>query len=140
MRRVPDWDERLAAEIQRARGMMFAWGSHDCCLWVARVVAEISGHDFAVNYRGYKTAAGAARLLDAHGGVAGIASRALGPAIPLAHAVRGDVVAFLGRDVDGVERDALGIVIGSRFAAVTTRGLIFPAMWTAYSAWAVGHA
>lgn len=137
--RVPDWPARLAAEIERARGMPFAWGTHDCCLWVARVVEQIIGRDFAADYRGYRTERGALRVLARHGGPEGIATTALGPAMAPRLAIRGDVVSFLARRVAGPVAPALGIVLGARFAAVSPAGLIFPAMEAARSAWAVGH-
>lgn len=62
--RLPDWDQRLAALVERNRSRPYAYGSHDCLLWAAAVVKAVTGKDHGRGHRGkYKSAAGAARHL-----------------------------------------------------------------------------
>ncbi len=91
--RLPDWPERFNQLWKDRRNTPFKWGVHDCCLWASDAVLAITGQDFAAQYRGtYSTAAGAARVLRRDGGVAAIASTALGAPVDPGKATTGDVV------------------------------------------------
>lgn len=50
--RLPDWQLRLEALVRERRGLAFAWGVRDCCLWGADVVAAITGRDPMADLRG----------------------------------------------------------------------------------------
>lgn len=66
--RLPDWDDRLSALIAERFDAPFAWGSHDCALWGADVVAALTGLDHGAAFRGtYSDARGAAAALRLHG-------------------------------------------------------------------------
>lgn len=92
--RIEDWDRSLRDYIARAATEPFAWGEHDCALWVSSFCDEVTGSDFASEWRGkYKTEAGAAKLMRSRGykSVADIASDKLREK-PVAFAQRGDAV------------------------------------------------
>lgn len=64
IRRLPDWRERLDAELQRKALCPFAWGVNDCCLFACDLVRAMTGRDYAAAFRGrYSTPIGAARAL-----------------------------------------------------------------------------
>lgn len=57
-------DNRLADYLRRTANKPFAWGSCDCCLFVADWVSETTGKDMAVDLRGtYETEAGAKEII-----------------------------------------------------------------------------
>lgn len=133
--RVEDWPERLIAWVDRARTRTFQYGTWDCCLAAAEWVREATGLDFAEEYRGYKTEAGAYRKMKAiaEGGVVEVVTRALGE--PLASpklAQRGDIVA-----VETEYGPALGVHLGESIAVVTPSGLGFLRARAAEIAWRV---
>ena len=109
IRRFEDWPARLGEALAAAAGRPFEFGRHDCCLAVGDVILEITGTDLAAGFRGYEGERQAAKVLEKHGGVTGIATAiAKRHRIPEVHpglAQRGDVVIV---DKDGDE--ALGIV------------------------------
>lgn len=130
MRRYPDWPERLAMAIEAARERPFAWGFHDCCLFAADVVRELTGEDLAAPFRGrYASRREAVALLGARGGLEAVLDAVLGPRRPTARlAHRGDVV--LAQTDEG---PAVGICCGYRAAFAGPHGLTFlkPAAWSA---------
>lgn len=64
MTRREDWPEALMAVIHAAACRPFAWGSHDCCLFVADCVQAMTGVDPAAMFRGrYRDQLGAARAM-----------------------------------------------------------------------------
>lgn len=92
MTRLHDWQPRLAALIALRLGARFVWGQNDCCLFACDAVLAVTGHDAGADLRGtYATAAGAARVLQRVGGVAGVAIQRAGPVVPVALAQPGDV-------------------------------------------------
>ena len=88
--------------------MPFAWGTNDCAIFAADCVQACTGRDVAPKgLRGHSTALQAERSVRRHGGLAAIATAALGQPIAVADAVEGDVALVrMGR------RQALGIVNG----------------------------
>ena len=64
VRRYDDWPIRLDEVVKEKEQVPFKWGTHDCCLFAADVVATITGIDAAERFRGkYKTEKGAYRIL-----------------------------------------------------------------------------
>jgi hypothetical protein len=103
----------------------FEWGRLDCCLFVADVLLERTGRDYAAEFRGqYDSEFGARRILVKHGGLEGVLRSIFGPMRPPGEAAEGDPVLLSGKIV---ERDsigmALGIYDGKEVAYLTRRGL-----------------
>lgn len=104
--RFADWPTRLSAFLDARRTTRFAYGAHDCCLFVADALEVITGIDFAAEFRNqYNSAFGALcrmrekcveATVDA---VAGHIFAAYGlPEISPAYAQRGDVLTLWQRD------------------------------------------
>ncbi len=131
--RHQNWPLRLNTVLIEFQNKSFAWGEHDCCLFAANVVRELTGVDHAVDLRGaYTTAQEAAEVLKKHGGVRKIASDALGNEIPALTAQRGDVVL-----IDGPHGDTLAICIGDKCVAPGVDCLQPISLASAISAWRV---
>ena len=95
-RRLRQWATEGAIENAMARvaGRPMAWGRDDCCLWVADIVAEMTGRDPAAAFRGYATSTGALRRLGIGGlaaALAAVAAREAWPEIDPEMAVTGDI-------------------------------------------------
>lgn len=115
----------LRSVLSRYESAAFAWGRLDCCLFVADVLKELHGVDYAAKWRGtYSTEFGAKRIVVRHGGVEGIARSAFGDMLPPESARDGDPV-LLGRKL--VERDSIGGALGicqdGQIVYLTERGL-----------------
>lgn len=111
MMRREGWERALLEALESAAARPFAWGEHDCSLFAADIVLAMTGVDAAAQLRGgYRSAAGAARVLKrfAGGGLMEAVeriTRELGmPEIPPPLAQRGDVVLLenAGRTILGV--------------------------------------
>jgi hypothetical protein len=132
--RLHDWQLRYADFARERAAMPFAWGANDCCLFAADAVLAMTGVDHGAQLRGtYSTALGAARVLEEHGGVAGLATAALGAALPPALAGVGDVVL-----VETGGRDALAICNGTSVIGAGESGLVSFGIGAAKAAWRVG--
>jgi len=143
VRRLPGWEGKLPAYLKRAASTPFAWGSHDCALFAAGWVIEMTGIDFAAPYRGYKTARGAAGKLKrlAGGELAAAARQALGAPLPSPLlARRGDIAAVTVVTEDAGPETVLGVVddSGMWVAVLSQVGLERLPLETATRAWAVG--
>lgn len=134
MRRLWDWPRRLASAIEASRAKPFVWGEHDCALFAAGVVHELTGQDFAAEFRGrYDSHAGAVALLGARGGLEVVVTAALGAPRALPRlAQRGDVVM-----VDTDLGPALGVCAGGYAACAGPEGLQFVPMERWQRAWEV---
>lgn len=133
MARVPDWPQRLAAAVEAARLQPFDWGRHDCALWAADVVLALTGEDHGAAFRGqYRSRGGAAFVIARAGGLAAIATRALGAPVPITQAQRGDVCLL-----DCEFGPALGICIGDRVAFTGPPGLVLVPLLECAQAWHV---
>lgn len=133
MQRLEDWPTRLAEFIEARRERAFSWGESDCCLFVCDAIEAMTGSDPGVRWRGlYTTEKGARRVLRDNGGVDGIATMVLGPAMPPALAGRGDVSL-----IDTPSGEALALCLGGLIAAQCQAGLEFIPMTAAKAAWKV---
>lgn len=133
MKRFNDWPTRLAAFIEARRARAFSRGVSDCCMFVADAVEAMTGVDYAARWRGFYTSDKAAfRLLRDYGGVVGVATMMLGPAVPAALAGRGDVVV-----IDAPEGEALALCVGDKIAVQGRDGIIFLPMSAAKAAWKI---
>lgn len=109
MRRLANWQELLAAAIVRGQGSRFRYGKRDCCLAASGLIAAMTGVNPAASWKRYGSKAEAESLIEEHGGVTGIARKALadhGVAEIAPHlAQRGDPCVL---DLDG--RQTAGVV------------------------------
>ncbi len=137
MMRRRDWQPRLDAVLRAAETRPFAWGRHDCALFVCDCLAAMTDEDPAARFRGrYATARGAhgaIRRLSGARDLAGLATKVRGPPIAPAFARRGDLAEV---ETDGGY--ALGIVLGREVALVAPEGLVRVAADRARNAWRVG--
>ena len=133
MKRLSDWQLRLAKLCHERRLTPFTWGSHDCCLWAADCVLAVTGEDPAKHLRGtYSGALSAAHVLEEHGGVEAIASAALGEPVAVGYATVGDIVCI---EVDG--RRSLALCNGTTILATGIDRLECLSLDCAVCAWKV---
>lgn len=133
MARLHDWQMRFAEFARGRRNEPFAWGSNDCCVFAADCVEAITGEDPAKGLRGYSTALQAARIVKAHGGMAGFVTARIGPSIPPLMANVGDLVLV---EING--RDTLTVCNGSNVIGPGHSGMVCCGMGLAKAAWRVG--
>lgn len=127
-----DWEGRFAAFVAERRGVPFAWGSNDCCLFAADAVLAITGTDHAGVLRVHTSALEAARLVAQRGGLRQIATDALGSAVAPAMATVGDVVLVVNGG-----RELLAVCNGGTAIAPGERGMVALGMEAALAAWKV---
>jgi hypothetical protein len=104
----------------------FAWGTHDCCLWLADWLVALGRPDPAAHLRDrYRTELGCARVLTREGGVLGVvAACAVNAGLArTACAVAGDVGVVQVETARGL-RPAGGIFLGRRWASLGEAGLV----------------
>lgn len=141
--RPSGWEMRMAAAIEAAQDREWAWGSHDCASFAARVAADIlQGPPVWAEYLGrHDDARGAIAVLRAAGvSCLGDLMDTRANRIPAAYARRGDVAAIRLRgglpDPDG--RIALAIVEGETVVtAASPRGLARSPRSLVVAAWPV---
>jgi hypothetical protein len=129
---VTDWRSHLASHIEAHRDVPFAWGQHDCALWVSSCLEVTRGVDLASRYRGtYESALGALRqlrLIDAVASLDDLALKHVGPHKHVAFATAGDVVAAdlsaMGLGELGQGGISLGICFGPVSYFVAEEGLV----------------
>ena len=121
MIRHEDWPQRLNTEIAAAAERRFRWGTFDCALWAADVVALLVGIDFAAEYRGhYASALGSRRALARYGAgsLESTLADKLGGSISPLLLQRGDLALL-----DGPHGATLGICIGRQVLSPAAIGL-----------------
>lgn len=126
-----DWVARLHALIEARQRAPFAWGRHDCCLFVCDAVQAMADHDPAADLRGrYSSEAGAARIVKRAGGLRALAAARLGEPIAPALAQVGDVGLV---QHDG--RESLALCGGALWLATGEQGLERLPLSDALAAW-----
>lgn len=99
------------------------YGQSDCMLSIARYLAQTGHRDVTGQFVGrYDTAAGAAAMMDVHGGIAGLASL-VGAVASAAPPARGDIVEVL-RDEDREGRGIGALCTGDAVAMRLERGVV----------------
>lgn len=86
-----DWEARASAEIERWRGVRFAWGKRDCCRFAAAIVRAMTGRDPMRGLRGKSASKRAALRLIAEQPIAQRLDAKF-ERVPPAFAQRGDIV------------------------------------------------
>ncbi len=132
--RLPDWESRLHAYLDRVAAAAFTWGRHDCALHAANAVLAMTGEDFGAPFRGrYRSAAGSLRALKLYGAGDLVATftAALGAPVPGASAGRGDLVMHDGSI--GVAMAGFAWFVGEEFGddglIAVPRGAGWAAAW-----------
>lgn len=125
----------MSAAIEAARARPFEYGTQDCALFAASVVEAITGVDVAAVWRGYAGERAALKIVRDAGGLAKLASHALGETIRPTFARRGDVVLIERPEPWGA---ALGVCVGTHAAFAGATGLWFEPMPEWRCAWRVG--
>lgn len=115
MGRLDLWESRLAELLGQSARRPFEWGQFDCCLLACDAIKALTGSDPGESYRGrYCDETSAREILDAEGGVEGIAERIARERgflpVPPLFAWRGDIAL-----ADFRGRRTLGVCEGSRF-------------------------
>lgn len=137
--RRPDWELALDAAISAALSRPFAWGSHDCCTFAAGVVKAMTGVDPMKGLHGYRSEAGARRVLAREGwrspfyALHGV----LGSSIAPAQARRGDVVYARLEGAVFSGGIGAGICLGDTSAFPGTTGLQFLPTLSCRKAWRI---
>lgn len=124
--------------LEKYRDVQFRYGKADCCLFVADVLKETTGRDYAEPWRGYKGKRGALKILAEHAGLAGLATAAFGPMRGPLCARRGDPV-LVGPpwiELDEIG-EALGIFDGAGVICLTDKGLQRVPLTAVRGAWNV---
>jgi len=110
MSRLPNWECKLNAWVEKSTGRKFEWGQFDCALAAASCVEAITGKHPRPDLIGaYHTPLGAYRVIEANGGLSGICD-ALYTEINPKSVMRGDAV--LG-ELDG--KQTLMIFTGNKY-------------------------
>ena len=121
----------LTRFLNRAAATPFAWGRHDCLLWLADWIAERRGLDPASELRGrYSTMLQAARIVREAGGVerlVDITTRAMGLSRATPGA-RGDIAVIRvgGEGGQHFGNAAGAILLGGSAALICEAGLVMP--------------
>lgn len=115
----------VAGALERYQGAGFRYGVLDCCLFVANVLRDLVGKDYAAPWRDrYSTEFGARRIVATHNGLAGLAGTVFGKMKPIWAARPGSPVML---NPGMVEQDcigeALGIFDGDQIVYLTDGGL-----------------
>lgn len=120
IKRIEDWPILLARYLSTPR--QFCWGENDCIMFSANAILEVTGVDFAEEYRGtYTTEEEANQIIKDFGGIVRLIGSKLGnPSTNVRSAGRGDVALVT---LDGVR--AAGIIDESakRAAVMTQDGI-----------------
>ncbi len=141
-KRNPKWQELMHYFLMDRRQQPFAWGTNDCCMFVADHIQTVTGFDMAADYRGqYGSEWGAAKMFAAAGGLENFVALEFKKhgmtEIPVVFAQRADVLlnrqngspALMVMDFDGIH--ALGIH--------ETKGIVrVPALHNCARAWRIG--
>lgn len=142
LERKPDWQDRLAALIERVERRPFRWGRWDCATFAAAAVHAVTGERVRPAAQ-YSSATGAARWLSSNGysDVLGVADAILGARVPLLHCRRGDIVTDGERlGVLWHHGGAVGLFVGGdrRDAGRAQVGLVALPIGALRSGWRVG--
>lgn len=140
MTRFPDWPTRLDSFLRESLSKRFAYGSSDCCLFVADAVLSMTGEDIAAEFRSrYHSRKEALDLALSYSGkrsVRALIEKGLSgfPSIPSLCAQRGDILLVKrSRDV------SLGILAldGKSILAIAQSGLLRLPLSLSIRAWRV---
>ncbi len=123
--RYPDWQSRLNKGIQEARNKEYKIGKHDCALFAARIIKDITGRDFLSGLEGKYSSRRESLLFIREVAGAGLKEAVSKfmeqETILVSFATQGDLMLL----IDFTKMEHLGICIGKRTAFLTDSGLCF---------------
>jgi len=120
MIKKPNWSQAMWTAIEARAATPFAWGSNDCCLFVAHVVDAMTNGRFVQQLsQRYTDHASALRYIASEGGIGPAVSEYLGQASRI-RPQRGDVVLWAGD-----KGETLGLCVGAELAAMGPDGVVF---------------
>lgn len=129
--RLVNWEQKLTDYIELKQNQKFKWGKNDCALFAADCVKQITGIDYATEFRDkYKTEQGAREALKKYGKgtlLKTIDSKFTRYSSALL-AQRGDIVYF---------QKALGVCIGKNCCFYDKHGMVFVPIINMEKAWKV---
>ena len=129
---LPGWEATLA-RLTAPGPMEWDWSRCNCALWVADVVREITGRDFADEWRVLPgDGRSVVRQVANAGGLGACVTRSMGEPIDPLRAQRGDVVLHS----DG-KRDGLGVCTGRAIAYLSREGIRHRPVTDGVMAWSV---
>lgn len=132
-RNTKEWFAALDAHVEHHSGLLFVWGSNDCCTFAADWVATARGADPMADLRGLHTAMAAARAISEAGGLLAAVTARMGPPLPGTFAQVGDVALVR----HGVDQVSMGVCVGPYVAAPGAVGLLMVPISQAEAAWRV---
>ena len=131
--RLHDWQMRFESFAAARQRLPFIWGVNDCATFAADCVLAMTGSDPAPDgLRKHRTAKQAARAMQRHGGLIGIATAALGQPVPVSQARVGDVLL-----VKVGKTQSLGICNGASVIGPSARGMVALGLDSAQACWRV---
>lgn len=132
--RKSNWPSALHNFIDSRRDKPHKWGYNDCALFVADAVLEITGDDYAADFRGkYRSAKGSIKALKDRGfSDVSQVPESLFERIPVEKSMKGDVVSIT---IDN--HVSLGICVGHMAAFTGPEGISFLSMSKIEKAWRV---
>lgn len=132
-----DWPERLAALVEERRNSPFIWGVHDCAMFAADAILQMTGCDPLAEWRGrYGDEDGGNSITEAMGGFDAFMEAAFARFgmrdCPAALTQRGDVALVAYGNIR-----SLGVILGGSVAVPGLDRLSFLPTRLINRAWAV---
>ena len=136
LKRVPGWEIALFDFMKSKINQVHDWGKNDCVMFAADVVLTLTGEDLAADYRGtYADREGAEKIIAEKGAeTLGDFLASYLPEIPVAEAMRGDIVIS-----PGPEGEFAAVCQGRTCVAPSDHGLIHIRRAQATRAFKVGE-
>jgi len=140
--RLEAWPEILADVIKGMKDIPFQYGEHDCCMFGANVVLELTGVDLASKLRTYTTEKGAYKTIKKNGGtftkmIDAIMKEHGCKPVKRAYCRRGDLVIAMVMTESGKKERALGVCLGAE-AAFASDGIQTKPMTEIIRGWHCG--
>ena len=110
--------------LDKYKSACFEYGTLDCCLFVADVIKDMTGIDYAAQWRGrYRSEFGALRMIAEHKDMRGIACTAFGKMHPVWAVKKGDPVLLNPQLVEHDSiHEGLGIFDGDQIVYMAEKG------------------
>ena len=137
-KRIDYWLEAYARTLEEMRNEPFVWGTHDCIIFVARLLTAITDRDFVSEMRAkyqWTSEAEARATIAGRGGLESFVTEFLGEPLPSPHyAGQGDVVL-----VDAPDDSEIAMICdGNMLIGPGAEELMFLRRAHAKKAWRVG--